>query len=311
MKYKEWLVEWLDNYIKITVKQRTFVEYGSVVFKHIIPVLGEYELDDLTPQKMQNFVSELLKNGNLKTRNGLSSSSVNLIISIIKKSLRTAFNFGYTDKYVADNIIRPKSLEKQVECLTKAEQEKIVNAVLKNPCNSLIGIVICLYTGLRIGELLALQWTDIDFVNGVLDINKSCHDGKTDANTFGRIIDTPKTISSKRVIPLPKQLIPILRQLKRTSQSKEVITDNGNLIAVRTYQRYFTILLKKLNIPHRGFHSLRHTFATRALECGMDVKTLSEILGHKSPTITLNRYVHSMIEHKKDMMNLVGKSLVL
>ncbi len=105
-------------------------------------------------------------------------------------------------------------------------------------------------------------------------------------------------------------MIPYLRNLKKDSDSDYVIvSDTEKPISVRAYQRSFELFLKKLGIPHKGFHSLRHTFATRALECGMDVKTLSEILGHKNANITLNRYVHSLMEHKKEMMNRLGKLL--
>lgn len=162
----------------------------------------------------------------------------------------------------------------------------------------------CLYTGLRIGELLALTWNDIDFAKGTLSVNKSCHDGKD-----GLIIDKPKTAQSIRIIPLPQQLLPKLKALKAINHSSFIVANAGTPVSVRSYQRSFELLLKKLNIPHKGFHSLRHTFATRALECGMDVKTLSEILGHKNPTVTLNRYVHSLMEHKQDMMNRLGKLL--
>ena len=112
-----------------------------------------------------------------------------------------------------------------------------------------------------------------------------------------------------RVIPIPKQVIPYLKKLKKISGGGYVIFGSGKPIPVRSYQRSFELMLKNLQIPHRGFHALRHTFATRALECGMDVKTLSEILGHKNPMITLNRYAHSMLSYKSTMMNRVGRLL--
>ena len=144
---------------------------------------------------------------------------------------------------------------------------------------------------------------------GELRINKTCHYGKDENGVFGRITDIPKTQSSIRTIPIPKQLMPHLRVTKKKSLSTHIVSNGSNLISIRSYQRSFASLLKRLNIQHRGFHSLRHTFATRALECGMDVKTLSEILGHKSPMVTLNRYAHSLMEHKKEMMNKLGKLL--
>lgn len=188
--------------------------------------------------------------------------------------------------------------------ISMKEQKQIEQAVLNGNKDKLYGILLCLYSGLRIGELIALQWSDIDFVKGIFTVSKSCHDGKD-----GLIIDEPKTANSRRLIPLPKQLLPILKGIKKKSDSSFVVSSNGSFVSVRSYQRSFELLLKRLNIPHKGFHSLRHTFATRAIECGMDVKTLSEILGHKNPTVTLNRYTHSLMEHKQDMMNKLGKLL--
>ena len=215
--------------------------------------------------------------------------------SVIQNSLRTAHLIGLTAEYIADKLKRPKLKEKTVECFTLAEQKQIEQAVMGGKKDKLYGILLCLYGGLRIGELIALQWSDIDFAKGMLTVSKSCHDGKG-----WLIIDEPKTVTSRRMIPLPKQLLPVLKGVKKKSDSPFVVSANGKSVSVRSYQRSFELLLKKLNIPHKGFHSLRHTFATRALECGMDVKTLSEILGHKNPTVTLNRYAHSLMEHKQD-----------
>ena len=161
---------------------------------------------------------------------------------------------------------------------------------------------------MRIGELLALTWKDIDFGKGLLFVSKTCHDGSDGCNHI-RLIDSPKTVHSRRVIPLPKQILPLLKNLKKRSNCEYIIADGDKPVFVRSYQRTFELLLKKLGIVHKGFHSLRHTFATRALECGMDVKTLSELLGHKNATVTLNRYAHSLLEHKTDMMNRLGKLL--
>ena len=158
------------------------------------------------------------------------------------------------------------------------------------------GIILCLYTGLRIGELLALTWNDIDFEKSILSITKTCHDGNENGEHI-RIIDTPKTENSMRQIPLSKTLVKMLKEIKKKSKCEFVIADGEKPVFIRSYQRMFELFLKELKLPHKGFHSLRHTFATRALECGMDVKSLSEILGHKNAMITLNRYAHSLWEH--------------
>ena len=304
MKYIDWLHSWLEDYIRPSVKLRTYERYKLIVEQHIKEKIGEMELDDLSPLILQKFITGLLIDGNRRTGKGLSANTVNAVISVIQSSLKTAHVLELRKEYVAGKLKRPKLKEKPVECFTRAEQKQIERFVLNGSKDKLYGILLCLYSGLRIGELIALQWSDIDFSKGILTVSKSCYDGKD-----GLIIDEPKTASSCRTIPLPKQLFPILRGIRKKSDSLFVVSNHGKPVSVRSYQRSFELLLKKLKIAHRGFHSLRHTFATRALECGMDVKTLSEILGHKNPTVTLHRYAHSLIVHKTLMMNRLGNLL--
>ena len=304
VKYIDWLHSWLENYVRPSVKVRTYERYKLIIEQHIKDKIGGMELDELTPLVLQAFITELLQNGNRRTGKGLSANSVNAVISVLQSSLKTARLLGLMKEYTADKLKRPKLTEKPVECFTLGEQKQIEQAILNGKKDKLYGILLCLYSGLRIGELIAIQWMDIDLAKGILTVSKSCHDSKD-----GLIIDEPKTQSSRRMIPLPKQLLPILKGIKEKSNSPFVVSANGKPVSVRSYQRSFELLLKRLHIPHKGFHSLRHTFATRALECGMDVKTLSEILGHKNSTVTLNRYAHSLMEHKQDMMNRLGRLL--
>lgn len=308
MKYKDWILEWLSNYVKPSSKMRTYVRYAEICKLHIIPKLGEVDVKNVDVVTLQRFVSELLSCGNLKTGCGLSSNYVNTVISVVQNSLKAERFVGVTDNYVGDKIKRPKVSEKQVESFTLKEQKSIETYVFQSKTDKYCGIVLCLYTGLRIGELLALKWKDIDFKRSLLSVTKTCYD-YSDGHTRTRILDCPKTPYSRRVIPIPRQLMPYLKQIKRRTKSEFVIADYSTPVFVRSYQRTFELLLKKLKIERKGFHALRHTFATRALECGMDVKTLSEILGHKNATVTLNRYVHSMLEHKTQMMNRLGKLL--
>lgn len=309
MKYKDWLNTWLENYVKPSAKPKTYARYSEIVHKHLKNDLGETEMQNITPLILQKYITELLSSGNKKTGAGLSASSVNIIITVIQSSLQTAYNLGYIEKEVASKIKRPKSKEKQVSSFTIAEQKRIEEEVLKITKPKMYGILICLYMGLRIGELLALEWTDVDFSKNEMSITKTCFDGKDKNGVFGRITNAPKTDTSMRVIPMPKSLIPILKEMKKKAKNQYVISDGEKPLMVRSYQRSFERLLKRLQIPHKGFHALRHTFATRALEIGVDVKTLSEILGHKNANVTLQRYAHSMPEHKKDVMNKIGKLL--
>ncbi|MGM9970133.1 MAG: tyrosine-type recombinase/integrase [Anaeroplasma sp.] len=307
MKYGIWLDDWFRNYIQPTSKIKTCERYYEIIEKHLKIKLGEYELEELTPFVLQRYVTELMCSGNIITGKGLAANSVNGIITVIQSSLKLAYTLGEFKEYNADKIKRPRSNEKKISCYTLIEQKKIEEEVLKSKKPKLFGIVLCLYSGLRIGELLALEWSDIDFKNGMILVNKTCHDGRDENGKLCRITGTPKTVSSKRIIPIPKQLISLLKEYEKKRNSKYVISDDGHCIMVRSYQKSFELLQKRIGIERKGFHALRHTFATRALECGMDVKTLSEILGHKNAAITLNRYTHSMMEHKIEMMNKLGK----
>ena len=232
MIYSNWLYEWLENYVKTTNKQRTYDRYYQIINTHIIKELGHYRLDDLSALILQKYVSCLLTNGNKRTGVPLSANSVNSIISIIQSSLKVANMLGLVKEYCAGKIVRPKIKEKQVLCFSIQEQKQIEHYVLSSNKKKLYGIIICLYAGLRIGELLALTWDDIDLIRGIMYISKTAYDTKN-----GRCIDSPKTITSVRIIPLPKQLLSILKELKKSNRSNWVIVDNeSKIISVRSYQ---------------------------------------------------------------------------
>lgn len=307
MKYSKWLDEWLENYVKPTSKERTYTRYECLIRVHIKRGLGRYELEALTPIVIQRFLTERMQRGNQITGGGLSANTINGMITMIQSSLRMARECGVTRVYYADKVKRPRLKEKEVSCFSLAEQKKIEKYIIEKRNPKYYGIILCLYTGLRVGELMALEWSDIDLVKGIINVTKTCYDGVDANGKMCRVIGSPKTPSSERKIPLPKQLLPFMSNWKRKAPYRFLVSSKGSTFSVRSYQRSFGNLLYKIRVSHRGFHSLRHTFATRALECGMDVKTLSEILGHKNPSVTLSRYVHSMMEHKKDMMNRIGK----
>ncbi len=311
MKLHEWLDAWINKYAKLSIKQRTYLQYKESIEKHINPILGDYELTNLSANVLQEFVIQKLETGNLKTGKGLSSNSVIGIVGVLKQALHQALVLEMITKDNSNLIKMPTVQEKLVEAFEIEEQNKIVDYCMSSKKPNHFGIVLCFYTGLRIGELLALTWNDIDFDRKTMSINKSVFYTKINGK-YETVIDTPKTKHSIRVIPLPKQILDKLKEIKKSSKSKYVLTTRNNkMVNMRTYQRTFERILKKLNVTVRNFHSLRHTFATRAIEMGMDVKTLSEILGHKNPVVTLTRYTHSMMSYKKDMMNKMGKMLAV
>lgn len=228
MKYGIWLDEWFRNYIQPSSKIKTCERYSEIIEKHLKVKLGEYELDELTPLVLQRYVTELMQSGNIVTGKGLAANSVNGIITVIQNSLKLAYTLGELKEYTADKIKRPKTKEKEVSCFTLPEQKKIEQAVLTSKKPKLFGIVLCLYSGLRIGELLALEWSDIDFNKGTITVNKTCHDGRDEKGKLCRITDTPKTTSSKRTIPIPRQLLPLLKEHKKKSNSQYVVSSDGH-----------------------------------------------------------------------------------
>ena len=154
MKYQNWLNEWLENYIKPIHKQRTYDRYWQIVNTHILGNLGSYELNAITPLLLQKYVAQLLQSGNRQTGQPLSANTVIGIISILQSSLKTAYTLGLCREYVGNKIIRPKITEKQISCFNLTEQKQIERYIITNQKFKLYGVIICLYTGLRIGELL-------------------------------------------------------------------------------------------------------------------------------------------------------------
>ncbi|MDE6362361.1 MAG: site-specific integrase [Clostridia bacterium] len=300
MNYGKWLEHWLEFYVKPAAKQSTLKKYLTQCRLHIEPLLGKYQIDDVSVYILQQFASRLLQKG-------LAPNTVNSIVSTVKHSLRQAYVIGVTQKENTHAIMRTKVREKKAHCFSVQTQKRIETYVLNSKKPKFCGILLSLYTGIRVGELLALKWQDIDFEKGIINITKSCRDSWQDGK-YIKIIDTAKTHNSMRVIPMPRQIVAYLKKIKRRIKGDYVVmgrTEQG--AEMRTYQRTFEQLLRKLAIPHCGIHTLQHTFATRALEIGMDVKTLAEILGHSDPTVTLKRYAHSMLEYKTEIMNKLGK----
>ena len=291
------------------MKLRTYERYRYIIEKHINNKLGEFELDDLSAVTFQDYVLSELESGNLISSKGLANNSVIGIVNVLKSAMKLAKSLEICTLNNSDKIKLPIATEKPVTAFEKCEQEKLEKYCLSANKTNYLGIVICLYTGIRLGELLALTWNDIDFNNGIMTISKTAYRIKQNGKPQV-VVDKPKTKNSSRFIPLPKQLLEILKRAKRISKSDFLLsTRMGGIVGTRAYQKTYERILRKLNIPYKNFHSIRHTFATRAIEMGMDVKTLSEILGHKNPVITLQRYTHSMLSYKIEMMNKMEKML--
>lgn len=276
----DWLAVWIES--ETGIKDSTKQVYKRHIINHIIPKLGKVQLKKLCADTIQKFVDGLL----------LSSSTVKLVFNVLEAGLKCAEEKGLITN-IWSKVKLPRQAKPEVTVLTPEEQYKLENALSER---NDIGILICLYTGLRIGELCALRWQDIDLKNAVMRISG------TQSRAEGALkITSPKSKASARAIPIPDCLLNILSLYK--SSGDFVLSNNGNMVDVRTYRRRFKRLLKSAELPDIKFHALRHTFASRALEVGIDYKTLSEILGHASVAITMDLYVHALDEHKRAQMN--------
>ena len=276
----EWLKSWLKS--QGTLKPTTKQIYKSHIDNYINPYLGKIPLKKLNNDILQDFINDL----------NLSASTIKNIFSILKSSLSAAEDNDLILN-IWDKVKVPRIDKSIVQVLTVNEQKKLEN-VLMSPFD--IGVWICLYAGLRIGEVCALKWVDISFANSTLTVNG------TQARTENGVeIIAPKSRSSRREIPMPAVLVSKLEKLPQSCEY--VLSKNNKPVDIRTYRRHFKKLLQMADLPDIKYHALRHTFSTRALEVGMDYKTLSEILGHSSVGITLDLYAHSLKEHKRNEMN--------
>lgn len=303
MLFIDYTKEWLEEQ-EGKVKPLTHKIYSDLIKRHLIPQFGNIHLNRITENIMNQYISSLYKAGNLSTEKGLSNNSIAQITSVLKSIFKFAKKKKLI-KYDLANDLECKGSDAVIETLTEEEQRRLEKYIIKKKDPRLYGVLIALYTGIRIGELLALKWENVDLKDKTLTIKET----QCVINKLGHIDNTPKTDAGRRIVPFPLALLPYLKELKQIS-SEYVLTNRRNsFIKIRAYQKSFTSILEKLKIKHKGFHSLRHTFATRAIESGADIKTLSEILGHSSPTITLRTYVHSSSKQKKRLSEKVGERL--
>ena len=297
MTVKEVALEWL-YVVSTRIKASTAANYRMKIEKHIVPYFGAASCITLKAVTVSEFIQKKLKDG-------LSARYVCDIITVLKSIFRYASR-EYRLSNILEGIVMPKKAKPEVEIMTPAEKSRLVRYVDNNRNNSTLGVALSLYTGMRIGELCALRWESIDIEKRILTVSRTMQriqnfDGSSKTKL---IITEPKSQSSNRQIPIPECLVPMLTELKCKADSF-VLTGIGKPIEPRTMQYRFKRILKNAGLSSYRFHSLRHSMASGAIELGFDIKTLSEILGHSSVQVTLDRYVHSSFEHKRKCMNLM------
>lgn len=273
------------------LKRSTLARYTYVLKHYILPVFGAVLLSQLTANQISEFLRRLQKNG-------LSGKSARDVGVLLKSILR------YSAKKLdcpspGMTVELPAYRRKQIDIFYPDEIQRLAQMIMDEPMTTGIGILLTLNTGLRLGELCALQYKDIDLRNGVVHVRKTVQRIRSGDRTSLMVLP-PKSDSARRTIPLPGDMAALLQKLVQSHPNGEnyLLTGKNVPMEPRTMQYQYRALLKAAGIPYRNFHTLRHTYASRCVERGIDVKSLSEMLGHADVRTTLQVYVHSSLEHK-------------
>lgn len=296
--------EWFAS-LKPQLKESSIVKYSNILDNYLLPAFGVRQIDDISRNDVIAFSNQILANGGVKG-NGLSPKTVTGIISVFKSIFVYTMQ---TKKYqVADlRNISIKQPQKPMKVLNRTEQKKLSNYLCQHLTLCNLGILLSLYTGLRIGEICALKWGDISFEEQLLHIKKTMQriQKKGDGKKRTIILESaPKSDCSIRTIPIPDDVFRLIADQDYPQNAYFLTGMAHKYIEPRTMQNHFKAVIKDCGISNTNFHALRHNFATHCVELGFDLKCLSEILGHASVNITLNRYVHPSMELKQKNMNM-------
>lgn len=300
--FQEAAQDWLDSVLP-HIKESTENKYRNILCLHLIPALGRITLSKLTTQMIETFIKDLLQTGG-NDGLGLSPKTVADILCVIRSILKYASANGNT---APCNIqaIQIKRCTKDMRVFSKQEQYRLCQYLFTNISSYNMGILMCLFTGIRIGELCALRWEDISIPEQTIHIHQTMQriQDQSDAPKRTKVVITsPKSACSVRTIPIPDELAQVIAGYKNVDAGFFLTNRTDKFVEPRVMQNHFKKVLEQADISPANFHTLRHTFATRCIELEFDVKSLSEILGHSSVTITMNRYVHPSMELKKKNM---------
>lgn len=290
--------EWLET-VRAYVKPTTFAAYDTIVRSHLKPVFGKLAPGKLGAAEIEAYRRELAESE-------YSPATMKNILNVLRGAVRYAQRYGCA---VGDEAFRGNSVSfsKDIQVLSAEDQEKIVGSLGENPKGKPLGVLICMYTGLRVGEVCGLRWGDVAKDGRSLTVKRTVSRVRCEGRTE-LYVGEPKSSSSRRRIPLPANLAQILSGPRRRPDDYYIVTNSPDRIPEpRNMQRYFHEVQENAGVETVKFHALRHTFATRCVELGFDVKSLSMILGHANVSVTLNTYVHPSFERLKSMMDLLDQ----
>ena len=292
------------EYKRPYVKQSTMAAYVLILENHVLPYF--WDNDSLHEQAVQTFVLQ-------KLESGLSIKTIKDILIVLKMIMKFGVKNEWMSYYEWDIKYPTSSSSNELEVLSVNNHRKILDYIQTHFSFTGLGVYISLTTGLRIGEVCALKWSDINVTDGTITVNRTIEriyiieGGRKHTEV---VINTPKTKNSCREIPMSKELLAMIKPLKKVvNDDFYVLTNDEHPTEPRTYRNYYNGLMAKLNIPKLKYHGLRHSFATRCIEAGCDYKTVSVLLGHSNISTTLDLYVHPNMEQKKRCISKMFKSL--
>lgn len=322
---KDWLIQWMSNYAAISVRPSTYISYEGYVHNHIIPVLGAIQLQQITPVLIQNVYNQRYESGRTDGKGGLSAKTIRNLHNMLHQAFEQAKINGMILHNPTDNAVIPKQTKKEMRDLSVEEQNRLLQFIHLHRLG--FAILFDLATGLRIGELCALKWSDVNFNKQTIKISrtlqrikKSIGEKVSEGGNTAILEGNVKTNSGFREIPIPDNVFSMLMQHKAIQEQEKICyagiyQDNGYIFAMpmgtcvepHTMRDALNYLLAAAGIEHANFHALRHTFATRAIENGVNVKTLSDILGHSQVQITMDLYCHTSLDLMRDSMNKLAE----
>lgn len=305
MLFKEVLAMWLAEK-KEYVKESTYAYYSFEAQNYILPAMGEKVIQEITEECIQGIVLHWQKEG-MENGHPLKKSTVQNLVMLLKQIFRYAAKKKLIENRMLEIHFAPETESKKVQVFSQSEQNRLIQAILGELSYKTFGILLCINSGLRIGELCALKWSDMDFDRKVLHVSKTLQRiYMQDASPRTQIIITsPKTPNSIRDVPMSDRMLEIIGQLGEINEEGYVLSNEEQYIEPRTFRKFYSDFLEKHEIGIHHFHCLRHTFATRCIENGADYKCVSEILGHTTINTTLNMYVHPQMEEKRKCVELM------